>query len=279
MISLLLAATLALGPSADANRAANVTMSDCSPVPGEPKGVLLLSFDDRNFGDWTKAIPLFDKYGAHATFFVSGEIGNDVVRTLKNLRAHGHSIGLHGLHHANADAAIAEKGAERYYADDIAKQKQTCDVCYVPVTSFAYPNCRRTEEADRLFYAKGFERVRGGVKGAAPYDPQGLKQKDRKPLVTNEAVYFPAADLPKRRLINTVIMGEAYHTDINEICECLRRVARNREVISITSHAIGPDAKDINMKTEWLETMLKLAKELDLRVLGFDELPPPEDET
>ena len=249
----------------------------CSPVRGEAKGVLLLSFDDRNFSGWVNAIPLFDRYGAHATFFVSGEIANDVVRTLKQLRAHGHSVGLHGLRHADADTAIAAKGAEGYYADDIAKQKRTCDVCYVPVSSFAYPNCRRTEEADKIFYAKGYERVRGGVKGATPYDPKGEKQKDRKPLVTNEAVYFPAAELPKHRLINTIIMGEAYHTDIDEICACLRRVAKNREVISITSHDIGPDAKHINMKTEWLETILKLAKELDLRVIGFDELPPPEE--
>ena len=257
--------------------AKNVVITNCSPSAETVRGVLILSFDDRNFDGWMNAIPLFDRYGAHATFFVSGEIGNETVRKLKQLRAHGHSVGLHGLNHADADAAIAEKGAERYYADDVAKQKRTCDVSYVPVSSFAYPNCRRTEEADALFFSKGFERVRGGVKGAAPYDPKGLRQKDRKPLVTNEAVYFPAADLPKRRLINTVIMGEAYHTDIKEICECLRRVAKNREVISITSHDIGPDAKGINMKTEWLETMLKLAKELDLQVLGFDELPPPED--
>lgn len=145
----------------------------------------------------------------------------------------------------------------------------------MPVDSFAYPNCRRTEESDRKLY-EVVARVRGGVKGAAPYDPKGEKQKDRKPLVTNEAVYFPAKELPKRRLIDTVIVGEAYHTDINEICDCLRRVAKNREVISITSHGIHPDAKHIHMKTEWLETILKTAKELDLDVLGFDELPPPE---
>ena len=252
---------------------AKIALEDCSPSRGNPKGVLLLSFDDRNFDDWLAALPIFDRYGAHATFFVSGEIDNGVVRKLKALRSHGHSIGLHGLRHANADEAIAKRGAAGYYADDIAKQRRTCDVCYVPVTSFAYPNCRRTEEADRLLYARGFERVRGGVKGAAPYDPQGVRQKDRKPLVTNEAVYFPAAELPKRRLINTVIMGEAYHTDIDEICACLRRVAKNREVLSITSHGISPGAKHINMKTEWLERMLKLAKELDLQVLGFDELP------
>ena len=255
---------------------AEVEYVDCSPMRGQAKGALLLSFDDRNFDDWLNALPVFDKYGAHATFFVSGEIDNDVVRKLKTYQAHGHSVGLHGLRHANADEAIAAKGVDRWFEDDLAKQIHTCQVCYVPIFSFAYPNCRRTEEADRKLYVH-FERVRGGVKGATPYDPEGKLQKDRKPLVTNDAVFFPADELPKRRLVNTIIVGEAYHTDIDEICDCLRRAAKNREVISITSHGISPDAKHINMKTEWLETILKLAKELDLRVLGFDELPPPED--
>ena len=254
---------------------ADVEYVDCTPMRGQPKGVLLLSFDDRNFDDWTKALPVFDKYGAHATFFVSGEIDNDVVRRLKTYQHHGHSVGLHGLRHADADTAIAEKGAAKWFEDDIRKQIQTCQVCYVPVFAFAYPNCRHTEESDRTLYPH-FERVRGGVKGATPYDPEGKLQKDRKPLVTNDAVFFPAAELAKRRLVDTIIVGEAYHTDIGEICDCLRRAAKNREVISITSHGISPDAKHINMKTEWLEAILKTAKELDLQVLGFDELPPPE---
>ena len=253
-----------------------VTVKGCTPVDWRTRGVLLLSFDDRNFKGWEKAIPLFDRYGAHATFFISGEFDARAVQCAKKLVEHGHSVGLHGLCHADADSAIAAKGAARYYEDDIAKPRRQADVAYIPITSFAYPNCRRTEEADRLFYSKGYGRVRGGVKDATPYDPKGEKQKDRKPLVTNEDVYFPVADLPKHRLINTIIMGEAYHTDINEICDCLRRVAKNREVMSITSHDIGPDAKFIHMKTEWLETMLKLARELDIQVLGFDELPPPD---
>ena len=35
-------------------------------------GALAISFDDRNLVDWARAIPLFDKYGAHATFFFTG---------------------------------------------------------------------------------------------------------------------------------------------------------------------------------------------------------------
>ena len=70
-------------------------------------GALAISFDDRNLADWERAIPLFDKYGAHATFFFTGPCEGDAARVLKKLREHGHSIGLHGLKHLNADTAVS----------------------------------------------------------------------------------------------------------------------------------------------------------------------------
>ncbi len=245
----------------------------CTPEPVGSRGVLLLTFDDRNFAGWEAARPLFAKYGAHATFFVSGDFSQENVRSLKRLALDGHSIGLHGFRHVNADEALARLGAERYYAEEVWPQTDRAQRYYVPYKSFAYPNCRRSDETDALFRAKGFERVRGGVKGATPYDPEGKMQAGRRPLVENDAVFFPAADLPNRFRIDTIIVGEAYHTDIDEICACLRRAAERKEVICITSHDIAPDAKHINMKTEWLERILAEAKERGLSVIGFDELP------
>ena len=250
-----------------------IEIVNCDPPPLGERGMLLLSFDDRNFADWEAALPIFAKYGAHATFFVSGSIDQPTVRSLKRLSADGHSIGLHGLNHLNADEAIAAHGADRYFADDVWPQKDAASKSYVPFESFAYPNCRFSDESDELLRKKGFARVRGGVKGATPYDPDGKKQADRKPLVSNEAVFFPVADLPKHFRIDTIIVGEAYHTDIEEICACIRRAAERKEVLSITSHGISPDAKGINMKTEWLERILATAKESGLAVIGFDELP------
>ena len=266
------------------SRAFLETNAFCSGVkavncaPGEPgaSGILVLSFDDRNFDGWEKAIPLFAKHGAHATFFVSGDIDNAAVRTMKKLSAAGHSVGLHGQTHANADVAIAAMGAEKYWDEEIRPQADRMYWAYLPVTSFAYPNCRRTNESDELFYSKGYDRVRGGVKGATPYEPEGEKQADRKPLAANEAVFVPASELPKRRRLDTITVGEAYRTDIGEILACIRRAAERKEVLVVTSHDIAPDAKGIHMKTEWLEKMLALARELNLPVLGFDELPQPE---
>ena len=261
-----LTAAMAASPcaSADPARAANCAR--------EPVGTLVLSFDDRNFNDWLKALPVFDRYGAHVTFFVSGPIDGDAVKVMKELRAHGHSVGLHGLKHANADAAIAKKGAERYFRDDILPQRESCLTSSIPVTSFAYPNCRFTEESDALFKAKGFAHVRGGHKGVAPFDPKGVKQVGLKPIHTVDRVFFPAAELGGRFRLDTVIVGESYHTDIEDILACIRRCAERKEAFVLTSHGIRPKAKGINMKTEWLERILATAKECGVAVVGFDDI-------
>ena len=82
----------------------NLRVENCLPSD-ERKGVLVLSFDDRNFNDWVKAMPLFEKYGAHATFFVCGPIDGEAVRVMKRLSEAGHSVGLHGLRGGDRAAA------------------------------------------------------------------------------------------------------------------------------------------------------------------------------
>ena len=243
-----------------------------APLKACGKGALVLSFDDRNLADWEKAIPLFDKYGAHATFFCTGKIEGDAAATLKKLRDHGHSIGLHGLNHMNANEAAVAKGLSGYWEAEIAPQLAGCRAAGIPVTSFAYPNCRRTDDTDALFSTNGFRHVRGGLKGVAPYDPKGEKQEGLKPVHTVDRAFFPASELKTRFRLDTVIAGEAYHTDIEDILKCVRRCAERNEAFVLTSHGIHPAAKHIHMKTEWLERILATAKECGVPCLGFDEL-------
>lgn len=250
----------------------NVAEKDCRLVDGCESGALLLSFDDRNFKGWLAAAPLFKQYGARATFFVSGPMDQTAVQAMRELSDAGHSVGLHGLHHADAVPAIAARGAEQYFADDIAPQLEACKAAGLRITSFAYPNCVRSDESDALFTRKGFERVRASA-GLTPYDPEGKKQGGRGPLVKSDRPFVPLAELPCRRRIDSVLVGEAYHTDIDDILACIRRAAERKEVFVVTSHDIAPDAKHIHMKTEWLEKMLATAKACGLPVLGFDELP------
>ena len=252
--------------------AANRKIENCQPSE-EKTGQLVLSFDDRNFDDWLNAMPIFEKYGARATFFVCGPIDDKASRTMKKLSEAGHSVGLHGLRHANANEAIEQKGSERYFKEEIEPQMVICRVAHIPITSFAYPNCRWSQESDALFKAKGFRHVRGGHKGVAPYDPKGEKQAGLKPIHTVDRAFFPVDESPMRFRLDTVIAGEAYHTDIEDILACIRRAAERKEVFVLTSHGIHPNAKTINMKTEWLERILATAKECGVRMIGFDDLP------
>lgn len=234
-------------------------------------GVLLLSFDDRNFNGWEAARPLFRQYGAHATFFVSGEIEATAVAAMKDLAGDGHSVGLHGLTHGNADQMCEQMSAEEYFASEIQPQLAACEVAGLTITAFAYPNCRRTEATDALFYAHGFRSVRGSLK-LTPYDPQHLRAAEWQPLAEIPRTCFPVAELPQTRLINCLLLGEAYNTHIDDILNCVKRAAERNEVLVLTSHDIGPDAPAINMKTAWLEAILRTAAEAGVAVLGFDEI-------
>ncbi len=256
---------------AETDGTADVRLENCTPNDN-PHGVLVLSFDDRNFADWLAALPLFAKFGGHATFFVSGEIDAEAQQAMKRLSEAGHSVGLHGLRHLNADEALASMGAERYWKEEIEPQLCVCRVGYIPVTSFAYPNCRRSDETDAVFREHGFRHVRGGFSGVAPYDPDGTRRTQLPPIHTVDRVFLPSEGLGDRFRIDTAIAGESYHTDIEDILACIRRCAERNEAFVLTSHGIHPDAHHIHMKTEWLERILATAEECGIAVVGFDEL-------
>ena len=247
--------------------------SDCAlKAAAWPRhGVLALSFDDRNMAAWERAFTIFEKYGASATFFIYGNIGPDEVGFARRALANGHEVGLHGLKHRNADDAVAKLGREGYWKAEIEPQLSAFRESGVPIRSFAYPNCRRNAATDEVFATHGFTKVRGtpeGVKSPNPHDPKGEKLDKWRPVATSDEVFAPATRQMTALLIGNVIMGENYHTDIEDIMRAVRRAGERAETLSIVSHGIAPDAKGISMKTEWLERMLSEAAGCGVVVRG-----------
>ena len=64
-------------------------------------------------------------------------------------------------------------------------------------------------------------------------------------------------------------MGESYHTDIEDILRAIKRAGERGEALFVVSHGIEPDAKDISMKTEWLERILSSADDSGVLVRGI----------
>ncbi len=244
----------------------------CSRFSQEDRGVLLLAFDDRNFADWERALPIFAKYNAHVSFFISGEYDATAVGAAKKLMAAGHTLGLHGQRHLNVPEAIAKFGKDGWRQREVSTAQRQADAASIPVHSFAYPNNRRDDTSDAYLLTQ-FKRLRAGIPGVRPYDPEGKRIAELKPLATDDRLFFPVQELPKRRVLGGIILGDAYHVDLEDVLACVRRAGERKEVLLFTSHGISPNAKGINLKTEWLERILAEAQKSGLQILGFNDLP------
>lgn len=247
-------------------------VAGCSGLRGIDggNGVLLLTFDDPNYDRWVEAMPLFEKYGAHASFFPSGHLDDHALSQLAKLKAAGHTVGVHCEHHRDAPAGCAEIGGDQYVMTEVEPQI----VAYAKIghrpRSMAYPNNARTSETDDIISERtAIRRFRAGH--VVKCDPKRIHPKID--LVNTDEVFFPADELPNRRILEGIGIGESYKTDIDEIVACVRRAASRNEALVTYSHDIRADAKTISMKTAWLERILETAEVCGMKVIGFDEIP------
>jgi len=203
-----------------------------------------------------KAIDLFEKYNAHATFFISGEIDEDALLTMKCLRENGHSIGLHSLRHSDAPQFFEKFGGQAYLEQEIYPQLEACQKAGIFIQAFAYPNNRRTTETDRIL-STCFRRFRAGLK-----ESQDDSSLDRKPK-----------GLKQNPVMNGIGIGEYYNTDNKQLIKIIQRVAKENTVITFFSHDIAQNASSIHTPTATLELILQTAQDMEVRVVGFNELP------
>lgn len=66
-------------------------------------GILCLTFDDAGYDQWLPMLPEFRRFGARCTFFFDKEIDAPAAAAMSELVAAGHAVGLHTVHHRDAD--------------------------------------------------------------------------------------------------------------------------------------------------------------------------------
>ena len=117
----------------------------------EGKG-LALSFDDQDLEGWTSLRPLFERYGARVTFFITRyHLFDDTARQqLRDLANDGHDIQYHSTSHLDAKETSRELGLEGYLAEDILPDLELMRADGYAPTAFAYPNGARSVATDGL---------------------------------------------------------------------------------------------------------------------------------
>ena len=218
------------------------------------RGAVCFTFDDSHGASWVKADAAFKKYQAHATFFFHGEITPERVEAMKTLQQAGHSIGLHALTHRNAIPLQPGYSPAEYFEKEVKPQLDVCTANGIRIRSFAYPNNRHDDAFDQEMF-KHFDHLRVG------------RGPDKKLL------YYPWNSLPAKIALGGPGIGTFYNSQLDELKSWIAHAAETDTVIVFFSHNILPGAERINMPSEWLEELLRYARELDMRIVGFDELP------
>ena len=234
------------------------------PSVSKAKGVLLLTFDDENYYSWLQALPVFEKYHAHATFFPSGKIGDAQLEILQTLHNSGHAIGVHTVSHKSVPKAFERLlGDYRFFTNDVMPQLDAMKSKGINAISFAYPFGEHNECTDKYLLPK-FRFLRG-----LEYRSY---TKNNISLTSIDDVFVPVAKLSQTVYLKGIGVGEYYNTDIKDVLKALKRLDDRDEILTLVSHEISDEATGINMKTSWLEDLLVYSVLNHVDVISLDEL-------
>ena len=227
-------------------------------APGA-NGTLCLTFDDIYLSSWLQAMPLFAKYNAHATFFISRKIDGKNVEQLKQLQASGHTIGLHGINHRRAVDYMKKHGAEVYTQNEIMPQLEVCRKNNIKIRAFAYPYSQNSAETDRELF-KTFDFLRTNC-SAVRKSGVLLAQVDGcfvKNVKSKQLFYgFPSSG----------------NFNMQEVKDAMERAAKENSVLVFYAHDITHKMQPKNHITfSQLESLLQHARKLNMRICGMNEL-------
>lgn len=132
---------------------------------------ITFTFDDCLANQYKTAVPLLDKYGFNASFYVvtnwinSGSSNYYTWTNAKSMLASGHEIGSHTVSHANLNGSD--------YIDQMANSQSTIDgqLGSGTCTTIVYPNCIvPSSETECGKYYLGGRICNGQVEGSTPSD-------------------------------------------------------------------------------------------------------------
>jgi peptidoglycan/xylan/chitin deacetylase (PgdA/CDA1 family) len=220
---------------------------------------ICISFDDRTIHEWNELSPLFDRYGAKVTFFVTqfDSLDEEEIAILKKLKAKGHEIGSHGAMHVISEHYIQEHGYRKYLENEIDQGVSSMEKQGLKPTSFAYPYGAKYWFTDYLLL-KRFKVIRDVA--VMPED-DALKQLDD--------IFISDRD------DNVSALGFDYGSKltIDNIKPGIERAIRQKEILMLYGHYPGSDTTDnYTFDKNLLEEILKLARERGLRFYCVSEL-------
>lgn len=227
--------------------------------PNNNKAGVALTFDDTTIDSWFKLRPMFKKYNAKATFFISHFYGLEAtqINQLKILEQEGSEIGAHSHDH---------KGVTKDFNDDITKIPEYIEeqikgpydlmknAGFNPV-SFAYPYGEHHPEYDKAV-RKFFPYIR-------------LTHDDLVTSLPNQTAIYHDSNSNYNLLAGAGI-DKDFNNSIEEIIESLIKARKNGKIITLYGHdVIDDENKQYNIVPEKLGKIMKNARNLGLKFYTY----------
>jgi len=248
-------------------------ISSCQKeLPNSEQGGIAISFDDHFINDWYALRPLFLKYNAQVTFFLTcpdSLTGSEIIK-IKQLQKDGHEIGFHGTVHGNATEMLKSQGPQKYIETELEPGLKHLAQVGIKPTSYAHPGGNHTDQADSILLAHGFKILRDVAQ--AERKLFGIPVYHFAPRVMSW-IYYP---FNKEQIVDALMIDEGTNIGEKEIKEALKKAKDTNTAIMLFGHQPfyeKPKNGQYGFSVSFLETILKEAKAQNLKFYTMSELP------
>jgi peptidoglycan/xylan/chitin deacetylase (PgdA/CDA1 family) len=209
--------------------------------PAGIRGAVSITFDDSRPSQVDVGVPLFDRYGARATFYVVPAAVQKKQEAWKKAVATGHEAAAHTIHHpctcnfGFAALKLEDMTPEMLEDELTVANIQIEELVGVKPVSFAYP-------CGQKYIGRG-EQLRSYVPLVAKHYLTGRGWRDE---------YFNA---PDRCDLAQLAGVEFDRTDFDQVLPQIVQAAETGNWLVLAGHDIGPDVRNQMTKTPMLEAL------------------------
>ena len=235
------------------------------------KSGIAISFDDHFINEWYALRPLFQKYNAKVTFFITcgDSLTQDEVLKLKQLETDGHEIGFHGTVHGKSTELIDAFGPAKYKEIELVKGlKYMSDAGFHP-TSYAHPGGNHNKQVDSVLFANGFEVLRDvAISRRVLY---GIPVYTLAPKFMNW-IFYP---FDKTKSVDALLIDQDSGVTAQEIRDAIEKAKNTHTALMVFGHEPlynKPVNGEYGFNVSFLEIILKEAKRQDLKFYTMTEL-------
>jgi peptidoglycan-N-acetylglucosamine deacetylase len=234
-------------------------------------GGIAISFDDHFIKEWYELRPLFQKYNAKATFFITCDdsLNAEEVAMLKQLEKEGHEIGFHGTVHAKSTELMAAGGPKGYIETELEPGMRHMTAAGFRPTSYAHPGGNHNDRVDSVLLTKGFTILRDVAISRRKYNGFQLYALPAKWM---NWIFYPFEGEKKV----DALMIDTDEVSEEEITEAIGKAKETGTALMVFGHEPlygPPQSGEYGFNVSFLAAILREADKQGLKFYTMSELP------